>query len=291
MDLKLVADYKDNKALRQSFNELARTVFKFDLETWYGRGYWTDMYVCHTLMDGTRAAANVSVVKQDFLVQGEIMKAIQVGTVMTHPDYRGLGLAGQLMDHVMERYSGSCDFMFLVANKSVLDFYPRYGFTRMGMNTFTFVTSSKSGAAANLRRLSPANDEDLALIERLARDRVPVSPVFAPQHDWALLMFHLTGPYAEGVYCLPEYEALVVMNVEADAAEIFDIISPRPFRQAEIVSAALPPAVKEVRLHFTPDGSLPGVVAGEWVAEDGLFIRPASFGLPRPFCFSPLSQS
>jgi ribosomal protein S18 acetylase RimI-like enzyme len=291
MDLKLVADYRDDKALRHSFNELTQTIFKFDLESWYSRGYWTGMYVCHTLMDGTRAAANVSVAKQDFLVQGELKKAIQVGTVMTHPDYRGLGLAGKLMDHAIERYSGNCDFMFLVANKSVLDFYPRYGFTRIGMNTFTYFPASQGSPLANLRRLSPANSEDLATIERLARDRAPVSPVFAPQNDWALLMFHLTGPYAEGIYYLPDYDALVVMNVEAGAAEIFDIISPRPFRQSDMVAAVLPPDVSKVQLHFTPDDSLAGVVVGEWVAEDGLFIRPASFSLPRPFCFSPLSQS
>jgi GNAT superfamily N-acetyltransferase len=291
MDLRLVYDYKDDSVLRQSFNELARTVFKFDLEGWYNSGYWTDMYVCHTLLDETRSVANVSVAKQEFLIEGVRKTALQVGTVMTHPEYRGKGLAGRLMEFVIERYRGSYDFMFLVANKSVLDFYPRYGFHRIGMNSFIWRPGSHSNPSASLRRLSPASPNDLALIEGLSRDRVPVSPVFAPQKDWALLMFHLTGPFAEAIHYLPEHEALVVMSSENGRTEVFDVISPRPFRQAEILASALPSGTESVRLHLTPDGSLAGVVASEWVAEDGLFIRPADFALPNPFCFSPLSQS
>lgn len=291
MDYKLVIDYKDDSALRASFNELAQAVFKFDLEAWYQAGYWTDMYVCHTLMDQTRAIANVSVAHQEFLTQGKLIRAIQVGTVMTHPDYRGLGLAGRLMEVVTERYSNRCDLMFLVANKSVLDFYPRYGFTRVGMNTFTYFPGDVRRVAASPRKLSPDNGEDRKLIERLARDRAPVSPAFAPQRDWSLLMFHLTGPYADHVYYLPGFDALAVMAIEGDAAEVYDIISPRPFRQSDIVQAILPASVTRAQLHLTPDGSLPGIVTGEWTSEDGLFIRPADNALPRPFCFSPLSQS
>ena len=291
MDFALAVDYKDNATLRHSFNELARTVFKFDLEAWYSKGYWTDMYVCHTLMDGTRAASNVSVAKQAFLVQGELKQALQIGTVMTHPDYRGLGLAGRLMDHVIERYSNDYDFMFLVANKNVLEFYPRYGFTRIGMNTFTYFPISQNGVPASMRHLSPANSDDLAIIERLARDRSPVSPVLAPQRDWSLLMFHLTGPYAGNIYYLPENDALIVMTIENSVAEIFDIISPLTISQAAIISSVLPPYVDKVQLHFTPDVSLPDIVTSEWETEDGLFIRPATFSLPTPFCFSPLSQS
>ncbi len=291
MKLSLVADYRDDQSLRRSFNELMRTVFKFDLEAWYDAGYWTDMYVCHTLLDGTRAVANVSIARQEFLVQGKLRSAIQVGTVMTHPDYRGMGLAGRLMDLVASRYSTQCDFMFLVANKTALNFYPRYGFAQVGMNSFTYYTEEQCRTSGSLRRLRPSGRDDLLLIERLARDRAPVSPVLAPRRDWSLLMFHLTGPYREHVYYLPEREALVVMTIDQDMAEILDIITPFTFRQSDIVRAVLPPTVKRVQLHFTPDGSLPGVASGEWISEDGLFVRPADFSLPAPFCFSPLSQA
>ena len=49
---------------------------------------------------------------------------------MTRPGHRGRGLARRLMEEVLRDWSGRCDGMFLFANGTVLDFYPRFGFRR-----------------------------------------------------------------------------------------------------------------------------------------------------------------
>lgn len=49
---------------------------------------------------------------------------------MTDPDYRGRGLSRWLIDRVLEDFEQQVDFIFLYANDSVLDFYPKLGFKR-----------------------------------------------------------------------------------------------------------------------------------------------------------------
>lgn len=44
-------------------------------------------------------------------------------------NYRGRGLSRQLMEHIMATYEDIP--MYLSANESVLDFYPRFGFERV----------------------------------------------------------------------------------------------------------------------------------------------------------------
>ena len=49
---------------------------------------------------------------------------------MTDPKYRGKGYSRILMEAIMKEYEGKVDGIYLYANDSVLDFYPRFGFTK-----------------------------------------------------------------------------------------------------------------------------------------------------------------
>lgn len=125
----LVYDYKDNLKYRVSFNELAKFVFNLDFSKWYEKGCWNDQYICYSYIDGDKIIANASVSKMTIIVNGKEYKAIQIGTVMTHPNYRNKGLARKLMDHIIDIYQDQYEFIYLFANESVLDFYPKFGFS------------------------------------------------------------------------------------------------------------------------------------------------------------------
>lgn len=56
---------------------------------------------------------------------------------MTHPNYRGQGLAKNLLNHVIAKYEDQYDFLYLFANDTVLDFYPKFGFERIEESSFT----------------------------------------------------------------------------------------------------------------------------------------------------------
>lgn len=84
----MIKDYKDDINLRLSFNELAGKVFSIDFERWYQLGFWNNQYVCYSFTDHDQVIANVSVSKMNIILNGKKIRAIQIGTVMTHPDHR-----------------------------------------------------------------------------------------------------------------------------------------------------------------------------------------------------------
>jgi transposase len=52
-------------------------------------------------IDHDEVIANVSVSELQMLIEGQEVSALQIGTVMTHPEYRGKGLARKLMECVI----------------------------------------------------------------------------------------------------------------------------------------------------------------------------------------------
>lgn len=159
----LVSDYKDIETYKESFNELAKIVFGLDFKKWYEKGCWNDKYICYSYVDGEKVIANASINKMTLVSSGKEYKAIQVGTVMTHPDYRNQGLSRKLMNHIIEKYEQEYDFIYLFANESVLDFYPRFGFGKVQESSFSLKMSdfeTQPESTHSLRRLDTNNTDD-----------------------------------------------------------------------------------------------------------------------------------
>ena len=128
MNKSIEINYRDNDALRASFNELAGKVFGLSFENWYQNGFWKDNYIPYSVVIDGKVVANVSVNRCDVNYNGETKSLIQLGTVMTDPDHRGKGYARELMEKIISDYEGKVDGMYLFANDSVTSFYPLFGF-------------------------------------------------------------------------------------------------------------------------------------------------------------------
>ncbi|MFS0871054.1 GNAT family N-acetyltransferase [Paenibacillus xylanilyticus] len=63
---------------------------------------WGERYIPFSFVDGDQVIANASVNIHELIIHGEKKKAIQIGTVMTHPDYRGKGFSTRLMNKILE---------------------------------------------------------------------------------------------------------------------------------------------------------------------------------------------
>ena len=108
-------NFREDDLLRNSFNRLTQKVYEFDFENWYQSGYWGKSYIPYSLLDGDKMVSNVSISIIDFLVFGEKRTFVQIGTVMTDPDYRHKGLNKVLLEKVLEVWRGRCDLiLFLV---------------------------------------------------------------------------------------------------------------------------------------------------------------------------------
>ncbi len=45
-----VFDYKSENVLRLSFNNMTQQVFGIDFENWYQKGFWSENYICHSIV-------------------------------------------------------------------------------------------------------------------------------------------------------------------------------------------------------------------------------------------------
>ena len=159
-------------------------------------------------MDGDTAAANISVNTMKTIWNGQIKNYIQLGTVMTAPSCRKQGLSRFLLEEIKKDWEGRCDGMYLFANNTVLDFYPRFGFSRQEQYQCSLPVLPQKGV---IRKLSMDKPED----RRILKEHYQMSNPFSllPMLDnYPLLMFYLRSFLKDCVYYLPKYDAVAVVE-------------------------------------------------------------------------------
>jgi predicted N-acetyltransferase YhbS len=275
MELTFYKNYKDDKELRKSFNELATLVFGINFEDWYQKGYWKNRYIPFSYVEGGKVIANVSVNLLDIAINGEKKRAIQIGTVMTHPEYRNRGLSKSLMNKVLDEYENKYDFMYLFANQNVLDFYPKFGFRSVNEYQFSMEYEAGQTEENEVRKLYGNKVEDLNFIYKFALERVPVSNRFGTYNTQELLMFYCICIYVfnNNIYYIQDEEAIVIFEQEDKQLDIFDIVSKKEVNINKILSKISNQNTKKVVFHFTPDYRDINTLGDIFNGDDVLFVK------------------
>jgi len=248
----LIYDYKDNDDLRESFNKLSKEVFGIDFELFYKSGSWNDRYVCYSYVYKGKVVSNVSINKLDMIINNKKVKALQIGTVMTHPNFRGNGLAGKLTMYVLEKYEGQYQIIYLFANKSVLNFYQKYGFESLKQSQFTWDIDIEISDNDNIKKLDVKNGQDLELIKRLAIHRRALSNIFSVENAQHLLLFYCLYVFTESIYYIEELDTIVIYEKSKGVIDLYDIVSPEAVDFKRIVSIIATRNESKVIFHFTP---------------------------------------
>ncbi len=260
-------EIRDNPALRNSFFSLAQQTFDLDFEPWYQGGGWQDRYLPHALVYDGQVAANVSVNRISFQLGGRRRTYLQLGTVMTHPKYRGMGLSRFLMETVLQTWSDRCDGMYLFANDTVLDFYPKFGFVRAEeAQPFLPATPQKP---IPLRRLDPGNQADRALLLNAYHCSNPFSSFFMEEND-GLLLFYALGPFRDLLYAPLEKNAVAILEEDGDTLFCHELLGQWAGDLEKTLNQLARPHTRRIGLGFTPKDKLPGMT---WQpGEEHLFV-------------------
>lgn len=251
-------DYKEDAALRGSFDALAREVFGISFESWYQGGFWDGRYVCHSLVEGGTVVSNVSVTRMDLVLQGREVRAWQVGTVMTREGYRGRGLAARLMNRVLEQYRDRGDLWYLFPNESVMSFYPRYGFLP-GRDVYyrLQVPRGAGGSIPPGLELTKIDVNDRAQRRKLVdgvNSRSPLSSRFDTRGCASIYMWHCLNGLRDCIYRITGTDTYIVFYEDDNTLGLFDIIADRRPPVQEILGALASRAGnRELRLHILPD--------------------------------------
>ncbi|WP_066498821.1 GNAT family N-acetyltransferase [Abyssisolibacter fermentans] len=246
----LVKNYKDDDKLRKSFNELTRKTFGFDFEQWYQQGYWQERYIPYSLLCDDVIVANVSVNTIDFLVNGELKHTIQIGTVMTDELYRNQGLITYLMETVFKEYEKRSDLIYLFANDSVLDFYPKYGFKKA--DEYQYIKQLKKKETAYVIRKLDMNDEnDKNTFTRLASNAIPISKI-SMVDNFGLIMFYCSSFMKDNIYYIKDLDIAVVAGYDGNKLYLQDVFSEKDFNLEIVINELVNQENMTVTLGFTP---------------------------------------
>lgn len=248
MKYNIAVDYKDNSVLRKSFNELTKKTYGFQFEEWYQNGYWSDTYRPYSIVDGEKIVANVSVNIMDFVLDGHRKHFIQLGTVMTDKDYRGQGLSRYLIEKIISEWVDKVDGIYLFANDSVLEFYPKFGFVESKEYQYKYkidgIDNTKKYTKVNMKEEESRNKFIKANLGNTPNARLAVD-------NLGLIMFYTTSFMSESVYFLPEENSYVIADINEDNIFIHQIISYEKMNIYNIINS-FGSNIKEVVLGFTP---------------------------------------
>ncbi len=244
----IVSGYRQDDALRKSFDELAQRTFGISFENWYQRGFWTDRYEPWSVAADGRIIANVSVNRMNMRILGQEKRLIQLGTVMTDEAYRGRGLIRLLMERIFAEYA-DCDGIFLFANDTVLDFYPKFDFRRGVEHTW-----SKAVSFAGVQTMERVNMEDPHQWQRLkaAMEQSKFCSGCDMLENPGLPFFYIFAELGDCVYYSRELDAWAIAPRVGEMLHIYSILSPKPV-SIDAVAAAFGSGFDRVELGFAPE--------------------------------------
>lgn len=269
---RIVKGYRADDALRRSFDALAQRTFGLTFEDWYQNGFWGDDYVPYSVVVDGAVAANVSVNRTDFVLDGEKKRFIQLGTVMTDERYRGRGMIRRLMAEVEHDCAGKADGVYLFANDTVLDFYPKFGFCRAA--EVRYARALEPCGAASAVRVPMRDRDSWDRLTAVIRSSAPCGR-FSLCGNTGLPLFYVSKFMQDCVYRVAP-ETYAVAELEDGVLHLYAVYAekqPAP----EVVARAFGGAVRRAQLGFTPLDTT-GWEA-ETVREDDttLFVRGAGF--------------
>lgn len=281
-------DYKENEKLRASFNALAERTFGLNFEDWYQNGYWRENYIPYSMVCDGKVVANVSVNLTEMRLDGEVRRLIQLGTVMTDEAFRGHGLIRGLMEEIERDYAGKVDGMYLFANDSVLDFYPKFGYRRASEYQYVkYVQNTilQNGGlpGTDTQRAGLPTMKPISMQKRAQWDKLEAAiegnvhhERFDMIHNNGLYMFYVTKFMQESVYYDAVNDAYAIAEQEGDTLILHSVFAPKQVTLDDVIRA-FGNTVQRVVLGFTPEDAT-GYLAEEVKEEDTtLFVKGGVF--------------
>ncbi|SHJ15925.1 GNAT family N-acetyltransferase [Desulfosporosinus lacus] len=287
-EYQLAIGYGKSNELRKSLNDLTQKIFGFDFEQWYQDGYWKNQYIPYSLLDGDKIVSNVSVNIMNFRVYGEEKRYIQLGTVMTNADYREQGLSRVLTEKAIGDYRDKCDLIYLFANNSVLNFYPKFGFKELKQyQCVKKADSIHTYADVSVKKLNMSDENNRRFVIDKVMHAVPIS-IVSMCTNAELIMFYCTSFMKHNVYYLENYDAVVIADFTENTMEVMDVFCTESISLNRILKPLSNESVKKIVLFFTPQDTFSYetiLLEGEdtlfAMGKDLQFIKSNQFMFPK----------
>ena len=270
--IRIEKNYRENEVLRKSFNELAIETFGIDFEPWYQNGFWTDDYDPYSVVMDGEVVANVSVNRTDMIIGGQRRKLYQLGTVMTDEAYRKRGYIRAIMAEI-DRDIADADGVYLFANDSVCEFYPKFGFARG--KEYIYTRPVELDGACRMERIPMDGKENWDRL-RKAMEKSAFETLCAMADNPGLIFFYASQFMQDCVYHDARTDAWAIAEMEDGVLMIHNIFAPTGVT-LEAVIASFGAEVRRVTLGFAPADAEGFDCMPYHEADCTFFVRGAAF--------------
>jgi GNAT superfamily N-acetyltransferase len=249
----IVVNHRDNADLRNMYFHFTETVFpSVSFRAWCEKGWWSKNYKPYSIVQSNKIVSNVSVSEMEILVGGISKTGIQLGAVGTIPEYENKGLSRHLMEYVLNKYDETSDFIFLFANDSVLDFYPKFGFRPVNEVLFQSTSIPKVTYAA--RKLDLSDENDSKLIRGSLSQRHTLTRLFGANNYDFVTHWHLINIFPDNILYIEDDGVICLCKEENRQLHLWEVISKEPIDMKKILPKIINNKdLKEILYYFPPD--------------------------------------
>lgn len=266
-----------NEANRNSYFQLAKKMFGIKFDEWYQSGYWSGSFIPYVLMDGDKVVSSVSVCINDMKWANQTKRYLQLSTVMTDAEYRNKGLNRWLIEVVLKEWKDKCDAIYLYANDSVVNFYPKFGFEEFTEYQYKMLIHKvlpHKGLIQRtdgvVRKLDITSLDDWNLIMQKYALSNPFSRVTTD--NLGAFVFHCIQSFTNDIYYIEQFEAVVIAEHDGDTFKCYDIFTDYNCNLKDILGALTLEKTKIVFLGFTPKSSENFIIEPSQEEDTHLFV-------------------
>ncbi len=207
---------------------------------------WDSNYESYSISENDEIVSNICLFKTKLMYNGAEYDALSVGAVATKREYRKMGYSRMLMEHVINKYPDT--IMYLSANDNVLDFYPRFGFTRVFEKLPVIATYINNDA-------TPVK---LAFNDPKVWDYVKNSKLFSRRLDCMntanVNLFHIYWGYLKDcLYEIPEIGTMIVAKQNGCTLKLIGAFTENEISFEDIKQHLPFRGINRVEFGFTPD--------------------------------------
>lgn len=253
----------NDKAYQAQLNDLLKDIF-LDFQFWYDLNLWDENYESYSIQEDGKIVSNICVFKTQIIFHGKQSMALSFGAVATREGYKGRGYSRVLMEHILDKYKGLP--MYLAANDSVTEFYPKFGFQRV-YEKLPVVEIQVN------HELQPIKLQyDNPIVSSYVYERVNYSPILDCRNTQTINLFHIHWGYLkESIYHIPELDTMVIAEQNDSVLKLIGVFSKREITFQELVSHLPFHGVSRIEFGFMPSADT-GYQMQEY-ETDPLFVR------------------
>jgi predicted GNAT family N-acyltransferase len=260
----------NDKNYQYMLNRLLKDIF-LDFRFYYDLDLWNENYESYSIIKYGEMLSNICVFRTKLQFSGKEYLALSIGAVATKEEHRGKGLSRILLEHILEKYKHVP--MYLYANETVLDFYPKFGFKRAYEKLPVYECKINN----NIKPAKLSFDDPK--VWNYVFKRVNFCKELDCLNTASINIFHIYWGYLkECIYEIPEIETMIIAEQKGTTLKIIGVFSLKETSFSEFLGYLPFSNVQRIECGFMPHWTDIKYSMQEYECEH-LFARGASCDL------------